>query len=702
MGRRSRAHRSMPFWLFVFIVGSMALHAASRLADADEGMWLFNRLPNAYLRKKYGFEIDRAWAEHVMKASLRFSTGGSGSFVSPTGLVLTNHHVAAEILHELSTPERNLYENGFLARSRDEELRAPNLELLQLVSIEDVTDRVQAAVKPGMKPAEAARARQAAIAAIEAESTKKTGLFSQVVTLYRGKEYHLYRYRRFTDVRLVFAPEANAAFFGGDPDNFEYPRYCLDMTLLRVYVDGKPYRPEHYLKWSPRAPHEGELVFVSGNPGRTSRQLTLDALKVLRDHRFPYTLNLLRRWEILLQQFSLEGEEQARRARDDLFGIQNARKAYTGMLMGLQDPTILARKAAEEAALRREIGSRPELKDALHAWETIRKAQKTYVDILVDYALLERGFAFRSQLFRYARTLVRLAEEDQKPNTERLREYQDALRPRLLQQLYSPAPIYKDLEVVKLADGLSLLAETYGYDDEFVQKVLQGKSPRQRAAELVDGTRLYAVRERKRLAEGGIEAIRSSTDPMIQLALLVDPRARKVRKRYEEEVEEPEREAYARIADARFAIRGTSEYPDATFTLRLAFGVVAGYQEDGRRLPPWTTFRGAFEHEARHRRKEPWVLPESWHRARSKLNLDTPLNFVATPDIIGGNSGSPVVNRDAQLVGLIFDSNIYGLTADYIYSEKRARAISVHAHGIIEALRKIYAADHLVRELLAE
>lgn len=702
MERVTRATRGFVACLVGLILCTAVIAFSASQARADEGMWLFNRLPNDYLRAKYGFEISPAWAEHVMKASVRFSTGGSGSFVSSTGLVLTNHHVAAEILHQLSTPERNLYESGFLAHTLEEEIPAPNLELLQVESIEDVTDRVQAAIKPDMSPAEAARARQAAIAAIEEESRKATGLFSQVVTLYRGKEYHLYRYRRYTDVRLVFAPEAQAAFFGGDPDNFEYPRYCLDMTLLRVYENGRPLRPEHYLRWSARAPHEGELVFVSGNPGRTSRQLTMDALKVLRDHRFPYTLNLLRRWEILLQQFSYEGEEQARRARDELFGIQNARKAYTGMLMGLQDPAILARKAEAEEALRREIGMRPELRDALTACDVVRQAQRTYLDIMVEYALLERGYAFRSQLFSIARTLVRLAEEDAKPNAERLREYQDSFRPRLLQELYSPAPIYADLETTKLADGLALLAETFGFDDPFVQSVLAGKSPRDRAHELVAGTRLADVQERKRLAEGPPEAVRNSQDPMIKLALLVDPRARAVRKRYEEEVEEPEREAYAKIADARFAVRGTSEYPDATFTLRLAFGVVAGYEEDGRWIPPWTTFGGAFEHEERHRRKEPWILPESWHRARDRLDLDTPLNFVSTPDIIGGNSGSPVVNRDAQLVGLIFDSNIYGLTADYIYTEERARAISVHAHAMIEALRKIYGADHLVRELLSE
>ena len=668
-------------------------------ARGDEGMWLFNRLPNDYLYKKYGFKISSEWAEHVMQASVRFSSGGSGSFVSADGLVLTNHHVAADTLHKLSTPERDLLKDGFLARSREEELRAPDLELLQLVKITDVTDRVRSAVPRDADPAEAFRARQAAIAEIEKQATERTGLYSQVVTLYRGKEYHLYQYRRYTDVRLVFAPEKDAAFFGGDPDNFEYPRYCLDMALFRVYEDGEPVQPKHYLRWARRAPHEGELIFVSGNPGRTSRLLTVDALRFLRDHRQPYVLNLLRRWEILLQQYSYEGVEQERRARDELFGIQNARKAYTGMLAALQDPAIMRAKARQEHELRTAIHQRPELAEAAHAWDMVRKAQQAHRDIMVDYLLLERGFAFRSQLFQIARILVRMAEEKQKPNADRLREYQETQLPRLEQQLYSPAPIYPDLERVKLADGLSLLAETYGGEDNFVQSVLRGRSPSQRAFELVSGTKLADVAYRKKLAEGGTEAIKRSTDPMIRLALTVDPRARAVRKRYETEVEEPEREAYARIADARFAVYGTSVYPDATFTLRLSFGVVAGYEENGRRVAPWTTFAGAFRHEQRHGRREPWVLPESWHRARERIALDTPLNFVSTADIIGGNSGSPVVNRDGELVGVIFDGNIYSLSFDYAYTDEQARAIAVHAHGMLEALRTIYGAGALVREL---
>ncbi len=694
-----RCRVEMPLRLGAWLVFILVASVGAPSSHGDEGMWPFNRLPNDYLYQKYGIRISKQWAEHVMKASVRFSSGGSGSFVSPDGLVLTNHHVAADTLQKLSTPERDLLRDGFLARSREEELRAPDLELLQLVKITDVTDQVQSAVRPGMSPAEAFRARQAVIARIEQEATRDSGLFSQVVTLYRGKEYHLYQYHRYTDVRLVFAPEKDAAFFGGDPDNFEYPRYCLDMALFRVYKDGKPYRPEHYLRWSPRPPHEGELVFVSGNPGRTSRQLTLDALAFLRDHRHPFVLNLLRRWEILLQQYSYEGIEQERRARDELFGIQNARKAYTGMLAALQDPAILKRKAEQEERLLSEIRRRTELAAALDAYRQIRQAQEVHRQIMVDYLLLERGYAFRSRLFRIARILVRMAAEDQKPNEERLREYRDTQRPRLEQELYSPAPIYADLEQTKLADGLSLLAESYGMDDPFVVQVLQGKSPRQRAYELVHGTRLADVQYRKKLAAGGLKAIQQSDDPMIRLALIVDPRARAVRQRYETEVEEPEREAYARIADARFAIYGTNVYPDATFTLRLSFGVIAGYEEAGKRIAPWTTFAGAFRHEQRHGRREPWLLPESWHRARDRLNLETPLNFVSTADIIGGNSGSPVVNRDAQLVGLIFDGNIYSLSFDYAYTDQRARAIAVHAHGMLEALRTIYHADSLVAEL---
>lgn len=659
---------------------------------ADEGMWLFNGLPKAELEKKYGFAPSDAWAEHVMRSSVRFNSGGSASFVSSTGLVLTNHHVGADTLHKLSTPEKNVFEDGFLAKTLAEELPAPDLELNQLISIEDVTDRVLAAVKDGMPAGEAMAARRAVMAEIEKESLDATGFRSDVVTLYGGARYHLYRYKKYTDVRLVWAPESGIAFFGGDADNFEYPRYCLDVCIFRVYEDGRPAQIEHFLKPSATGVRDGEVVFVSGNPGRTQRILTVAALKYQRDHYLPYVLDFLRRREILWQQFSLEGEEQARRAEDDLLGIQNSRKALKGRLQGLQTPAFFSAKEREERLLLERIAGDDQLKDHAAAWKTIEDAQKRRI------AMLGQTGGFAGPLYQMAEQIVFLVAEDEKPNGERLREFRDSARESLLQRLFSPAPIYLDKAKVELADSLALFIERRGGDDELVAKALDGKSPETRAAELIDGTQLRDVDFRKKLVEGGRPAIESSDDPLIRLARMMDPEARRLRQE-QEELAEIEQQAYAQIADVLFAIHGTDTYPDATFTLRLAFGPVSGYMESGTFVPPWTTINGAFEHEIRHGAKDPWVLPKSWHNARKNLDPETPMDFVCTADIIGGNSGSPVVNREAELVGVIFDGNIQSLTANYFYSDEQARAVSVDVRVILEALRKVYGASDLADEL---
>jgi hypothetical protein len=664
--------------------------AVCRPAAADEGMWLFNDLPVEQLKTKYGFEPTDAWSRHVMLSSVRFNSGGSASFVSGSGLVLTNHHVGADTLHKISTPDQNYYRDGFYAETHAEEIKAPDLELNRLVAIEDVTERVAAAVEPEASAAQAAAARRAVMAEIEKESLDRTGLRSDVVTLYGGAKYHLYRYKKYTDVRLVWAPEAAIAFFGGDADNFEYPRYCLDVCLFRVYEDDRPAEIEHFLKVSRRGPADGELVFVSGNPGRTQRIFTLAALKYQRDHYVPYVLDFLRRREILYQQFELEGEEKKRRVRDDLFGTQNARKAYTGMEQGLQDPSFFVSKQAEEGALRAKVESDPALEQYADAWKTIAEVQDHRRDLLGDTA------SFAGRLYDVAETLVFMAAEDQKPSPERLREYRDSARASLEQQLFSPAPIHLDLERVKLADSLSLFVERRGGDHPLVGPVLDGKGPQDRATELVGGVGLAVVVIG--LAEGGQEAVEASTDPLIQLARRMEPEARRVRE-IRDELDELERQAYAEITSAVYAVRGTDTYPDATFTLRLAFGQVMGYVEHGRPIPPWTTVAGAFEHEARHGGQAPWKLPPRWHARREKLNPKTPFNFVSTADIIGGNSGSPVIDRKAELVGVIFDGNIQSLTGRYYYSDEQARAVSVHCAVIMEALREVYDADRLVEEL---
>ncbi len=685
----SRAAR-LSCWLLI-ATGFCMTHSRSAAA-IDEGMWLFSDLPTELLAEQYDFHPDEAWTRRLMRASVRFNSGGSGSFVSSNGLVLTNHHVGSDTLQKLSSAEENLLVNGFLARTLDEERRAPDLELNQLISIECVTERVNAAITPEMTPAVAVAARRAVIADIEAEATQATGNRCNVVTLYGGGRYHLYEYKRFTDVRLVWAPEQAAALFGGDADNFEYPRYCLDACIFRVYEDDQPAITGDFLAWNDAGPRDGDLVFVSGNPGNTSRIFTSDALRYERDARMPDVLDFIRRREILLQQYSLDSPEHKRQAFDELLGAQNSRKAYSGMLAGLQDPEVMARLAEEEKLLMKNIAADASLAGAEEAWDQVRDVSRQRAE------LRREAFTLNTRLYSLARTLVRLAAEEQKPNAERLPEFRDSGRESLLQDLLSDAPVYPELERVKLADLIARTVEIRGADDPFCQMMLDGKSPRQRADQLVCKTRLNDAAFRQRLVDGGSGSIESSDDPLLKFARSIDEEERRLRSAAEE-LDEIEQQAYSKITEALFAIHGTSVYPDATFTLRLAFGVVKGYEEGGEALPPWTTINGAFEHETMHGAVDPWQLPRSWHAAREQLMGSTPLNFVCTADIIGGNSGSPVVNRNLELVGLIFDGNIQSLTSDYFYSEDQARAISVHAGAIREALRSIYGASHVADQL---
>jgi hypothetical protein len=665
-------------------------------------MWLFNQPPRKLLMERYGFDPTDQWLNHLQHAAVRFNSGGSGSFVSAKGLVMTNHHVGADALHKLSTPKRDLVTAGYLAATPADELKCVDLELNVLMTIEDVTDRVNAAVKPGMSAADAHAARVAVSNTIEKESLDKTGLRSDVVTLFQGGRYNLYCYKKYTDVRLVFAPEKEIAFFGGDPDNFEYPRYDLDICFFRVYEDGKPVEPPHYLSWSKAGAQDEELIFVAGNPGRTDRLNTVAHLQFLRDTVFPELLNLIRRREIMLQNYSERGLENERRARDELFGYQNSRKARLGGLAGLQDPSIMDAKRKDERSLRQAIDEDPQLRDARDAWDQVSTALAAWHPIYVDHSLYERGTAFNTDLFRIARGLVRLSEESAKPNADRLPEYAEAGLDSLKQQLFSEAPIYPNLEIAKLTDSLGYLLERGGSENALVKEVMANMSPAGRAAELISGSKLADVKVRKQLAEGGKSAIEASDDPMIALVRLVDPPARKLRTSYENNVEEPLRQAYAKVARARFAIEGESTYPDATFTLRLAFGQVKGYTDQGKEMPPWTTIAGAYPHAAEHGDLPPFKLPERWIQGKDKLDLQTPFNFVSTADIIGGNSGSPVVNRAGEIVGIIFDGNIQSLVLDFVYSDKEARAISVHSSVITEAMRKLYGAEKLADELTGQ
>ncbi|MSR32011.1 MAG: S46 family peptidase [Gemmataceae bacterium] len=676
---------------FVLLLGTLPLTTLL----SDEGMWTFNAPPREVLKQRHQFEIADSWLEKARLASVRFNNGGSGSFVSPEGLILTNHHIGADALQKLSLSGRNLIRDGFLARSRAEELPCPDLELNVLMSIEDVTEKVRSSLAPGLSPAEAAAARRAAMAKIESDSLQASKLRSDVVTLYQGGAYHLYRYKKFTDVRLVMAPESGIASFGGDNDNFEFPRYCLDFCFFRAYENGQPVKPPSYFKLAATAPAEGDLVFVTGHPGTTNRLETLAKLIHRRDHFHPYTLARLRAMEAALERFSFALPENSTLAATDLHRVANARKAFTGQYNGLLNPAILRVKEQQEEGLKKAAQGN---ETALAAWRAIAIAQAKLGSFEKLHLLIERGDAFFSELFTIARTIVRLTEELPKPSGKRLREYRDSNLESLKFQLFSPAPIHPALEIAKLEASLAFLAEQLGGDNNITKIALGGETPPVRARDLVHQSKLADPAERKRLVEGGAQAIHASTDSMIRLARDIDEQARALRKRYEEEVEEPERQAYDAIAKVRFQLQGDKVAPDATFTLRLAFGLVKGYRVDDADLPFQTTFNGLYERHKKMQGKPPFELPQRWLEKKEKLKGNCPMVFVSTADTIGGNSGSPVINRHGELVGLNFDRNRHGLVRNFVYTEEQARHISVHAHGILEALETAYNAQTLARE----
>lgn len=672
----------------------------STMATANEGMWLYNAPPKAKIKAKYGFELTQAWLDHVRLSSVRFNNGGSGSFVSPDGLTFTNHHVGAACVQQLSTEGHDFIKTGFYAKTQAEEAKCPNLELNQLVGIEDVTQKVDAGVKPGMSAAEAGQAQRAAMSQIEKECATSTGLRCDVVTFYSGEVYNLYKYKKYTDVRLVFAPEFGIAFFGGDPDNFTYPRYDLDITFFRVYEDGKPAHLDNYLKWSQSGVKDGELIFVSGHPGNTGRLLTMSQLEFLRDVQYPQLLKIFKQRIALLQDFSKQSEEDARIAQEDIFGLQNSQKAITGYQSGLLDKAIMNEKAADEAKLRASFKAHPKNAEAANPWDEVAQAMKTQQEIFPNLSYLERMRGLAGRLPQIARMLVRAAAEKPKPNQDRMREFRDSALPSLEQQLFSTEPIYKNLETAMLGESLEEMQDALGKDNPDAQKVLQGKTSTEAAKDLIENTKLEDVAVRKQLYEGGQAAIDASTDPLIVAMRAIDPTARAARHEFEDKVDSVVHRDGAVIAKARFAQSGYTQPPDATFTLRLSYGTVKGYQEDGKAIPFETTMGGAFQHATDHGSKPPYDLPESWLKSKPNLNLKTPLNFVSTADIIGGNSGSPTVNKKGEVVGIIFDGDIQSLPWNFAYSDVQGRAVSVDSRGIQEALRKIYGARALADELM--
>jgi len=670
--------------------------ATPRALTTDEGMWLLNDFPSDRLSKLHAFGPTQEWLDHVRLSAVRLAGGCSGSFVSPNGLVMTNHHCAARCIEQLSSAKRDYIASGFYAKTEKDEAKCPEIEVNELVAITDVTDRIVQATH-GLEGARFNEANKAEQSKIEKECATGDDVRCDVVSLYHGGRYHLYKYQRYQDVRLVFAPEFATAFFGGDPDNFMFPRYDLDVSFLRVYKGNKPLEAQHYFKWSTAGAKEGDLTFVAGHPWTTERGLTVAELEFQRDVALPTRLLRLAEARGLLTEFQRKGAEQKRITGRPLFSIENSLKALKGRVATLRDAEVFGAKVATERELRAKVGADPELRQAYSgAWDTIAEAEKRFRATMKPYQMLEQGNAFWSDLFEQARRLVRAASELPKPNDKRLREYVDSQLPALKQKLFSTAPVYDELETLTLSHSLTQLRAELGPDDPFVKKVLGKESPREIATRLVKGSRLRDLKTRKALFEGGDRAVSSSKDAMIEFARLVEPESRAVRKAYEDDIEAVVKKNEELVAKARFALSGTSVYPDATSTLRLSFGQVHGWEEGGKPVPPFTNFGGAFE---RATGRDPFALPASWVQKKAKIDASTPLDFCTTHDTIGGNSGSPVIDKDARIVGLVFDGNIHSLGGAYYYDPKDNRAVSVDSSALMEALDKIYGASRIVSEL---
>ena len=680
-------------------LGALSLAAAlaiPALLHAEEGMWTFDNLPLKALKEKYGFVPTQAWLDRLRLSSVRLNDGGSGSFVSSDGLLLTNHHVARGQLQKNSTAEHDYIENGFYATSPDQEMKSPDLEVDVLESMEDVTAKVDASSKGIADQKAALKARDAAIAAIEKESTDKTHLRSDVVALYNGGEYWLYRYKKYNDVRLVFAPEQQAAFFGGDPDNFTYPRYDLDMAIFRVYENGKPIHSDNFLKWNAKGSADGDLIFISGHPGSTQRQDTIAQLTTERETIEPIAIAYLKHRIEVAQQYATQGPEQARQVGTLIFGLQNSLKVYIGRDEALKDKAVIAKKQAEEDDFRSKIDANPEWKREYgNTWETISA-------VSAKEAAMIPGNIYRrtdSQLMGLALRIVQYVAEVKKPDGERLQAFHEAGLESLRYGLLSPAPIDTGTEKLFMTSALTQGRENLGKDDPYIHAILQGGEPAAVANALVDGTKLGDPAVRKALLDGGEAAVAASTDPMIVTARRLDPVVREHNRKVRDEIDSVLEPAEEKLGKARFLAYGKNAYPDATFTLRLSYGTVKGFPMNGTIAPPITTFYGLYDRSASFGNKAPFNLAKHFAGAQSKFDLATPLDFVCTGDIIGGNSGSPVVDRNGDLVGLIFDGNIESLAGDFVYEGERNRGVAVHSGGMIEALRKIYGATALADEL---
>lgn len=684
-------------------------------AQADEGMWTLNNFPSAAVKQKYGVDISDTWLKQTQRSITRHESGCTGSFISAQGLVLTNHHCVMECLSEISSSGHDYVENGYNATTqsssnpRSGERKCPTEILSVLIDTENVTNKVNAATA-GLADAKANEVRKQTLSRLEAECTaasKKAGgtgkdrtgpLACESVTLYQGGQYFLYKYKRYDDVRLVFAPDNAIAAFGGDPDNFNFPRWCLDFSLLRVYENGKPAATPNHLPWRIEGPAAGEPVFVAGHPGATNRTFTVSQLKFQRDASVPSFLNRNSELRGRLIQWGKTGEEPLRIIQDTLVSYENSLKVYRGFQLALNDDALFTKKTAQEQELRTRAAADSALdKKISSAWTDISTAEDRYRQIYDRYLFLEGGAGFNTKLFTYARQLVRGAAERPKPNELRLREYADSNLPKISAGLLASTPVHPDFEQVLLSFSLDKLRETLGPDDPVVRRLLSSESPDSLANKLIADSKLADPALRKTLWDGGAAAVESSTDPMIVLARQIDPDARAVRKIYEDEVQAPVASGQERIAKARFAVLGTNTYPDANFTLRVSYGAVQGWNEKGEDVPPFTRLSRLYE---RTTGKDPFRLTQAWLDARGKLDPNTPFNYVTTNDIVGGNSGSPLIDAQGRLVGLAFDGNIHSIAGTYGYNEGMNRAVAVHPMIIIKALRDVYGAGSIADEIL--
>ena len=667
-------------------------------ATADEGMWTVDNFPTGLVASRYGVDVDQDWLDRVRLATTRLEGGCSGSFVSDNGLVLTNRHCIWDCLTEHTSAEEDIWEDGYVARHPGAERRCSQEQVSILTAITEITDEVAKATQ-GLDEAAANVARKRTLTRLEqaCEESAEEPLSCESVSLYDGGQYFLYQYRRYDDVRLVFAPENGVAAFGGDLDNFNFPRWCLDMAFLRVYEDGQPAKTPDFLRWRREGPEVNEPVFVSGHPGSTERLLPVSELKFLRTVSLPDWLARNTELRGRYKQFEQQDGEAQRLVQHPLTNVENGLKVRRNELEALLSDRLMRKKQREEEDLREAVDSDPELGPLYgSAWAEIARARANYLNFRDEYLFTEGGLAFRSELFDHARTIVRASAEREKPNEDRLREYTEAALPQVEQRLLADVPIYDRLEVLDLTYSLDKMREFLGPDDAFVNKVLGIESPRTLAAKLVANTKLADAEFRRKLWEGDAEDVRRSKDPMIRLARMVDDDARALRKRYEDEVQGPITSATEKIARARFAVYGTSSYPDATFTLRVTFGAVEGWEEKAKKIVPFTYLERLYERATEH---PPFRLPESWLKNRKKLDMNTRFNFVATTDITGGNSGSAVIDAEARLVGLAFDGNIHSIAGAYWFDQRTNRTVAVHPAIMLEALEQVYQADHLVSEL---